>query len=227
MEILNIIFIISGAIILITTPFIIISILLYFLSTKLKLTFKITGFYELSNILFAYENNLIKLELKIEKIELILIWLRLRVRICGVQSFIEMNNSHLLKKIKSMNLKSKKIDDSLSSEIKIDVNLKEKFFLILRELIEKDSQIKKNKNKQIRKMKDSNGNFSGIENLIQDKRVNYFYFLFKFILTLIDIEIRHVNVVFKLKENDGMYGINLAKTILGVVKCSDKVNKIF
>jgi hypothetical protein len=46
-------------------------------------------------------------------------------------------------------------------------------------------------------------------------------------LTLIDIEIRHVNVVFKLKENDGMYGINLAKTILGVVKCSDKVNKIF
>ena len=102
MEILNYIFLISFIFIVITLPFLLIFFVFYILSSKFKFTFKINGFYKISNILFEYHNELIKIQLKIEKIELILIWLRLRLLISGIDCQIEIENNHCDKKIKSL-----------------------------------------------------------------------------------------------------------------------------
>jgi hypothetical protein len=110
----NPIFSLSAIFILITFPFILVSVFLYIFSTKFKLTFRITGFYKISDLHFLFENHIIKIDVQVKEIRFKLIWFRLRFSVSGVRSYTEFKEGKLLEKKHSR--ESSKFNENLNQD---------------------------------------------------------------------------------------------------------------
>ncbi len=100
----NPIFSLSGIFIFITLPFIVVSFLLYFISTKFKLAFRISGFYKISDLHFLYENKILNIDIQVKEIRLKFIWFRLRLSVSGVKTYCEFKDTKIFDKKSSRNI---------------------------------------------------------------------------------------------------------------------------
>jgi hypothetical protein len=196
-------------------PFIILIIGLYILSKKFKFTYKITGIFEISQIVFEIENDLFKLQFLIDKFKIRLVWLRIRFLFEGVKSVVEINDSILKYRKKSNFNKTGANDLYLMEEFDEEFEFnKEKFYNILfNKFLSKNVKAKK-------KLLDKNT----VDTIMIDTKFGYLDKIIKKLSTFIDLSINNLDLIFKIKSRKFYYGLYFKKLIIGTIKENNKVN---
>lgn len=221
---MNTLLLISFFIFLITLPFIVvISLILLFnkLSKTIKIEFKISGFYKISNLRIKFISTKNTFILFFKQIGLELIWFRLRIKIksFGFIGRLESLENEEITELVEMIIKKIKLDGI--NYIKLENNLrflakKNKYTNKIFELLDKYNTPHKKEKKiiHIGKLEDLNKNHP---------KISFIERIISILIILIDVKFIDIKLFFELTNSPSIYILTLEKLHFGVLKGYNKV----
>jgi hypothetical protein len=218
------IFLLAMLFVIISLPFLIILIALIIYKKKIGISFKISGFYQLSDFIFVLEDEKIKLEIWIEKIQIKLVWMRIRLLISGFKcgSFIKYTSPEPEISLNSSTretLTKSKIPHATKKAEKILEDIKNKFWSISNKQL----------SKRVKNLYDTHGEaLKSLDDLLEQSMSGYrISDLVRKILQFVDIEVNDIQakIQFELTK-DCIHLVSVGKILIGVVKDETKVFKI-
>jgi hypothetical protein len=236
LTITNYIFLFAMLFVIACLPFLIILIALIILKKKIGISFKISGFYQLSDFLFELEDEKIKFEIFIEKIQIKLVWLRIRILISGIKCSCYIKTSSpdpFQSGVQEFNRKLNTLNTFNDSE-KVLENIKSKFWSINNNLYNNfnNNLYNNNKNqhlsKRVKNLYDPNGDaLKSLDELVEHyPQANRISDIVRKILLFVDIEVSEIQAKIKFEmTKDSTHLVTLGKIIIGVVKGETKVKQ--
>lgn len=222
---MNIIFWFAIIFIFLCLPPIIVSIVLLMLSKKFNISYKTVGYLKYTNILFILDNNDFFVNVKIDLIQIYLIWFRCRILFRGWKINILLKDSKVLlskkgkiSKIDYLQTYVIKKNETDNTQMDILKMLKNKFYdIILKKYISK--HLKDNKQISIDE--------EVIDNIIKPSEISQKDKIIRNLLVMFDILIEFVEVNFKLNEMEVFHNLSFRKFIIGAIKGINKVRLIY
>jgi hypothetical protein len=222
----NLLFFLCLIFMIITIPFVIVIIVLSMMKKKFVFYFQF-GFYKITNFIFIYENEIFKIELLIDKIELKLVWFRIRFHISGIKALAEIKTGSLAEFSKGMNLDLKNNikgdelnsfsrSDSMEFFSEIFLKNKNKFYNLINK-----SKLCKNAGKSTK----FNLNSKYVDHILKNKKKNIKFYekIIRSMLSYFDVELENVNAVVKLTDREFYHNVSIGRILAGLVQGKNKV----
>ena len=202
--------------ILLTLPFVIVSLILYWVATKFYFRFKL-GYYGVYDIFFFYEDDSFKFEIFIENIQIKIVLFRIRFFLCGLRAIIELKKNEKIPHSveKSSNFSQTSNDDFFYK--------KEEFYNILKNIFYNQKNL--NYLKENSKFNPVNSNLDSVEGILKNKNnvIKFHERILRNIITYFDIEIKNVKSVLKISKRKFYHILSVENILLGGTINKNKV----